>query len=67
MRPTASRGSREQTRGIGPDIVVQCATSAANPEGLTMVRRGGRFVAIGVEGRDMTLPRRLDHGEVAPV
>ena len=50
---------REQTRGIGPDIVVQCATSMANPEGLAMVRRGGRFVCIGVTGSDMTLASGL--------
>ena len=50
---------RERTGGIGPDIVVQCATSAANPEGLTMVRRGGRFIGIGVTGVDMTLPSGL--------
>ncbi|MXY59177.1 MAG: zinc-binding dehydrogenase [Chloroflexi bacterium] len=50
---------RERTRGIGPDIVVQCASSSANPEGLMMVRRGGRFLAIGVEGKDITLPGGL--------
>ena len=50
---------RERTGGIGPDVVMQCAASSANPEGLEMVRRGGRFVAIGVSGADMTLPGPL--------
>jgi L-iditol 2-dehydrogenase len=46
----------ERTQGRGPDIVVQCAASAANPEGLDLVRRGGRFAAIGVTGGTITLP-----------
>jgi threonine dehydrogenase-like Zn-dependent dehydrogenase len=42
---------KDQTGGRGADIVFQCATNAAVPEGLTMLRGGGRFVNIGVGGR----------------
>jgi threonine dehydrogenase-like Zn-dependent dehydrogenase len=41
---------RDQTSGRGPDIVFQCANSHAIPEGLRMIRPGGRFVNIGVTG-----------------
>jgi threonine dehydrogenase-like Zn-dependent dehydrogenase len=42
--------ARAQSGGRGPDIVVQCANSQAIPEGLRMIRPGGRFVNIGVTG-----------------
>jgi threonine dehydrogenase-like Zn-dependent dehydrogenase len=40
----------DQTDGRGADVVVQCATSAAIPEGLSMLRDGGRYISIGVSG-----------------
>lgn len=42
---------RDHTDGRGADIVVQVANDAAVPEGLTMLRRGGRYVSIGVGGK----------------
>jgi L-iditol 2-dehydrogenase len=42
--------ARAKTNGRGPDIVLQCANSQAIPEGLRMIRPGGRFVNIGVTG-----------------
>ncbi len=49
----------DRTNGLGPDIVVQCASGLANPEGLDLVRRGGRVVAIGVGGAQITLPSNI--------
>ena len=46
----------EQTSGRGPDVVIQCATTAAVPEGLDLVRPGGRYVTIGGGGGDITVP-----------
>jgi threonine dehydrogenase-like Zn-dependent dehydrogenase len=40
------------TAGRGADIVIQCATATAMVEGLTMLRDGGRYVSIGVGGKD---------------
>jgi threonine dehydrogenase-like Zn-dependent dehydrogenase len=51
--------ARHHTDGRGPDVVIQCATSAAIPEGLDLVRTGGRFVSIGASGGTMTLPAGL--------
>jgi L-iditol 2-dehydrogenase len=42
---------REHTAGRGADIVIQVANNAAVPEGLTMLRPGGRFVNIGAGGK----------------
>ncbi|MDF2115199.1 zinc-binding dehydrogenase [Roseiarcaceae bacterium H3SJ34-1] len=42
---------RQRTGTRGADIVFQCASNAAVPEGLSMLREGGRFVNIGVGGR----------------
>jgi L-iditol 2-dehydrogenase len=42
---------RERTGGRGADVVVQCATNAAIPEGLTLLRGGGRYVSIGMSGK----------------
>ncbi len=39
------------TGGRGADIVIQAATNAAVPEGLNLLRGGGRFLNIGVGGR----------------
>jgi threonine dehydrogenase-like Zn-dependent dehydrogenase len=38
---------RGLTDGRGPDVVFQCAAQAAIPEGLDLVRPGGRYVSIG--------------------
>jgi D-arabinose 1-dehydrogenase-like Zn-dependent alcohol dehydrogenase len=38
------------TDGRGADVVIQVANNAATPEGLEMLRRGGRFVHIGAGG-----------------
>jgi threonine dehydrogenase-like Zn-dependent dehydrogenase len=46
----------EQTGGHGPDVVIQCATGSAIPEGLEMLRRGGRYLSIGGGGRDVSVP-----------
>jgi L-iditol 2-dehydrogenase len=48
--------ARERTGGRGPDVVLQCATSSAIPEGLELMRPGGRFVSIGATRGEMTLP-----------
>jgi L-iditol 2-dehydrogenase len=54
---------REHTGGRGADIVIQCANNAATPEGLTMLRAGGRFVHIGAGGKANipveTLPEQM--------
>lgn len=51
---------RELTAGRGADIVLNCANSHALPEGLRMVRPGGRLVQVGVSGgRDISVPPML--------
>lgn len=50
------RWARDRTGGRGPDVVLQCATSSAIPEGLELVRPGGRFVSIGATRGAITLP-----------
>lgn len=42
---------RERTSGRGADVVMQVANNAATPEGLRMLRPGGRFVHIGSGGK----------------
>ena len=54
---------RDQTGGRGADIVFQCATNAAVPEGLNLLRGGGRFVNIGVGGGRDLLVERDDLGK----
>jgi L-iditol 2-dehydrogenase len=41
---------RDLTSGRGADIVLNCASSHAMPEGLRMARPGGRLVQVGVSG-----------------
>lgn len=49
--------ARDHTDGRGPDVIFQCATAAAIPEGLQMLRRGGHYVSIGGGGGDsITIP-----------
>lgn len=40
----------DMTAGRGADVVIQCATSQAIPEGLALVRPGGRYLSIGGGG-----------------
>jgi threonine dehydrogenase-like Zn-dependent dehydrogenase len=40
----------DATRGIGPDVVIECATAAAIREGLDLLRPGGDFLCIGGGG-----------------
>jgi len=47
---------RERTGGRGADIVIQVANNMAVPEGLTLLRRGGRFVHIGMGGGKAAIP-----------
>lgn len=54
---------REQTAGRGADVVIQCATSNAVPEGLRMLRDGGRYVSVGVGGT-ATVPAATLPGEM---
>jgi L-iditol 2-dehydrogenase len=57
------RWVKEQTSGRGADVVVQVATSAATPEGLSALRPGGRFLNIGGGGgaaiNAESLPREM--------
>lgn len=42
---------RHHTDGRGADVVIQVANNQAVPEGLTLLRGGGRFVNIGAGGK----------------
>src|SRR5919202_2486383 len=42
---------QRHTDGRGADIVIQVANNLATPEGLGLLRRGGRFVHIGAGGK----------------
>jgi threonine dehydrogenase-like Zn-dependent dehydrogenase len=50
---------RDHTEGRGADIVVQVANNLAVPEGLTLLRDGGRFVNIGAGGKAAVEVNRL--------
>jgi D-arabinose 1-dehydrogenase-like Zn-dependent alcohol dehydrogenase len=41
----------QHTAGRGADVVIQVANNLAVPEGLTLLREGGRFVNIGAGGK----------------
>ena len=47
---------RGHTEGRGADIVIQVANNMAVPEGLTMLRGGGRYVNIGAGSGDAQIP-----------
>src|SRR5438105_6666194 len=47
---------RDRTDGRGADVVIQVANNLATPEGLGLLRRGGRFVHIGMGGSKATIP-----------
>ena len=47
----------ELTGQRGFDVVLQCASLGAVPEGLSLVRAGGMFVSVGVGGAgELTIP-----------
>ena len=47
----------ERTGGRGADVVLQCASHAAVPEGLNLTRNGGRYISIGGGGtRELVIP-----------
>jgi D-arabinose 1-dehydrogenase-like Zn-dependent alcohol dehydrogenase len=52
---TAEKGRRawvhEHTEGRGADVVIQVANNTAVPEGLGLLRGGGRYLHIGVGGK----------------
>ncbi len=54
----------QQTNGRGADIIFQVANNAAVPEGLTMLRGGGRYMHIGAGGKGLVaveaLPEQFD-------
>ncbi|MEA2641574.1 MAG: hypothetical protein QOF51_2968 [Chloroflexota bacterium] len=53
------RWVQRHTDGRGADVVIQVANNQAVPEGLAMLRRGGRFVHIGVGGNASVAVDRL--------
>jgi threonine dehydrogenase-like Zn-dependent dehydrogenase len=50
---------REHTEGRGADIVIQVANNMAVPEGLTLLRGGGRYLNIGAGGKANIAVERL--------
>jgi threonine dehydrogenase-like Zn-dependent dehydrogenase len=42
---------RDHTDGRGADVVIQVANNMAVPEGLTLLRDGGRYLNIGAGGK----------------
>ncbi|MDA8312251.1 MAG: zinc-binding dehydrogenase [Actinomycetota bacterium] len=54
---------KDRTEGRGADVVLQAAGNAAVPEGLRMLRAGGRYVNIGAGGTGLlsvdTLPQEM--------
>ncbi len=50
---------RDHTEGRGADIVIQVANNLAVPEGLAMLRGGGRYLNIGAGGNANIETKRL--------
>jgi D-arabinose 1-dehydrogenase-like Zn-dependent alcohol dehydrogenase len=50
---------RDHTDGHGGDVVIQVANNLAVPEGLTLLRGGGRFVNIGAGGKAEVAVERM--------
>ena len=50
---------RDQTDGRGADVVIQVANNMAVPEGLTLLRSGGRYLNIGAGGKANIAVERL--------
>jgi threonine dehydrogenase-like Zn-dependent dehydrogenase len=45
----------ELTNGRGPEVVIECAgVAAAFNEGIDMIQKGGRYLLLGVTGKDQT-------------
>jgi threonine dehydrogenase-like Zn-dependent dehydrogenase len=61
-----SQWVKDHTDGRGADIVVQCATGAAIPEGLSFLRDGGRYLSIG-GGGGMSVQSFNSHGFIITV
>ena len=57
----------DHTEGRGADLVLQCAGSSAIPEGLDLLRRGGRMVSIGATAGTITLPAGVFTGKYVDV
>ena len=57
----------EHSDGRGADVVLQCAGSQAIPEGLDLVRRGGKLVSIGATGGTINLPGGVFTGKYVDV
>jgi threonine dehydrogenase-like Zn-dependent dehydrogenase len=53
------RWVRDHTEGRGADIVIQVANNMAVPEGLTLLRGGGRYLNIGAGGKANIAVERL--------
>jgi L-iditol 2-dehydrogenase len=53
------RWVRDYTDGRGADIVIQVANNLAVPEGLTLLRGGGRYLNIGAGGKANIAVERL--------
>src|SRR5205807_2631315 len=51
--------ARDHTEGRGADVVIQVANNMAVPEGLTMLRGGGRYLNIGAGGKAAIAVERL--------
>ncbi len=49
----------DRTAGRGADVVIQVANNLAVPEGLTMLRDGGRYLCIGAGGNANIAVNRL--------
>lgn len=52
---------RDNTDGRGADILMQVANNGAVPEGLRMLRRGGRYVNIGAGGDAQVAVSEIPH------
>ena len=50
---------RDHTDGRGADVVIQVANNLAVPEGLTLLRDGGRYLNIGAGGNANIAVKRL--------
>jgi len=50
---------RDHTDGRGADVVIQVANNVAVPEGLTLLRGGGRYLHIGAGGKANIAVERL--------
>jgi threonine dehydrogenase-like Zn-dependent dehydrogenase len=50
---------RDHTEGRGADVVIQVANNMAVPEGLTLLRDGGRYLNIGAGGKANVAVERI--------